>query len=122
MSSASGSVVCGCAHDLGGHYHHRRDVHAGTALATAALAVEVQSILAAIRNIDAPPVARDSGHDAAAPQDAYLGHAAEVDQLLSRAVQRGVEERLRRQDLLKAGRRGNAAEYKVSHGRPLLCQ
>jgi hypothetical protein len=45
-------------------------------------------------NIDALTVARDPCDYAAALQDTHVGHAAEVDQLLCRTVQRGVEDLL----------------------------
>jgi hypothetical protein len=45
-------------------------------------------------NIDALAAARDPCHYAAALQDTHVGHAAEVDQLLCRTVQRSVEDLL----------------------------
>jgi hypothetical protein len=82
-----------------------------TSFAATALSLEGWGIGASILNIDAP-VADDPCHYAAALQDAYIGHAAEVDQLLCRTQQTGFEDHVR----VGEGRSINGASMSIGMG------
>ena len=69
-------------------------MHAGSALAATALALDVQGTRALVSDIDSLPVAGNPGHHAAILQNTHVGHFAEIDQFLCRAIYRGVEEAL----------------------------
>jgi hypothetical protein len=72
--------------------HHRGHMHAGAALAAAALAFEFQLVYVAALNIDAVfdvlpyAVARNPSHHATVLQNAHVEHGVGVDQLLRRAA------------------------------------
>jgi hypothetical protein len=61
-------------------------VHAGTALAATALALDGQGTLALVLNVDALPIARDPRDHATVLQNTHVGYSAEVDQSLCRMV------------------------------------